>query len=157
MEWSTEMTTTIFTETIRQSADKGSLVGPIIIDLAKVFDTIRHSLVLIKLQSYGILGTELAWFTDYLFNRHCIVNYPSSAQCFDLNRLFRWNRSRDMTTTIFTETVRRSVLLKKNQHCKRISNSYQLVSGVPEGSILGLLLFIIFFNDIAKISNIVNF
>ena len=108
------MTTTIFTETIRQSADKGSLVGPIFIDLAKVFDTIRHSLVLIKLQLYGILGTELAWFTDYLFNRHCIVNYPSSAQCFDLNRLFRWNRSREMTTTIFTETVRRSVLLKKN-------------------------------------------
>ena len=57
---STEMATTIFTDDIRQYVDKGNLVGAVFIDLRKAFDTISHSLLLHKLQSYGIYESEFS-------------------------------------------------------------------------------------------------
>ena len=49
--------------------DKGKIVGTVMIDLSKVFDSIDHSLLLAKLSAYGVCGTELTWFTNYLNNR----------------------------------------------------------------------------------------
>ena len=49
--------------------DLGQLVGTVMIDLSKAFDSINHDLLLKKLNAYDIHGTELLWFTDYLAGR----------------------------------------------------------------------------------------
>ena len=38
------------------------------LDLRKAFDSLDHVLLLQCLNSMGIHGTEIAWFTDYLTN-----------------------------------------------------------------------------------------
>ena len=89
--------------------DKKGTNFSVFLDIKKVFDTIDHSILLQKLEYYGIREEELKLFSSYLHNRRqcCIVNSHQSS----------------------FQTVR---------------------CGVPQGSILGPLLFIILMKDLPK-------
>ena len=49
--------------------DTGNLAGMVFVDLKKAFDTVDHQILCGKLESYGVLHRELAWFGSYLSNR----------------------------------------------------------------------------------------
>jgi endonuclease V-like protein UPF0215 family len=84
----------------------------LLIDFSKAFDTIDHSILLHKLNTYGIRGVAYKWMQSYLSNR--------------------------------TQSVR---ILEENSNSYILSNKHKITHGVPQGSILGPLLFIIYIND----------
>lgn len=104
---STKLASILFCDTVRKEMDNGNLTGCVYLDLSKAFDTIGHNILLDKLSMYGVLGSELAWFTDYLFNRNQLIEIQNIC-----------------------------------------SSPNTITSGVPQGSILGPLMFIVFFNDL---------
>ena len=118
-ERSTELASTLLLNNIRKEVDSGKLVGAVFIDLSKAFDTLGHAVLLSKLESYGVLHTELEWFTSYLFNRKQVCLYDGE-----------------------------------------VSDVQPVTCGVPQGSILGPLMFLIHFNDfpdVVKHSKVVQF
>ena len=113
---STYMALLDFYDKITESIEANEYTVGVFIDLQKAFDTIDHSILLTKLEFYGIRGTSLEWIKNYLQNRKQYVKFNG------------------------------------------ISSSYKnILCGVPQGSILGPLLFIIYINDIQNCSNILHF
>ena len=53
------------------AVDNGKTVHSCFLDVAKAFDRVDHSLLLMKLRSIGVVGAPLSWMTSYLGNR-CI-------------------------------------------------------------------------------------
>ena len=94
-------------DNIYEQRDKHKISMGIYLDLKKAFDTVNHSILLKKLDIYGVRGPILNWFKSYLSNRQqytVLNNYES--------------------------------------------NKDTICYGVPQGSVLGPLLFLIYVNDI---------
>ena len=64
------------TESIRNSIDNNEFGCSIFIDLKKAFYTVNYSILLSKLNHYGVRGKAYDWFQSYPSNREqfvCIV------------------------------------------------------------------------------------
>ena len=88
--------------------DKNKFTAGIFLDLSKALETVNHSIIITKLQHYGIRGVALEWFNNYLTNRNQVVKF-------------------------------------------------NITCGVPQGPVLGPLLFLFYMKDIHKCSEILSF
>ena len=92
--------------TFCHALDEGKEVGA---DISKAFERVWHRGLLFKLESVGIVGNLLEWFTDYLDGRKQLVTLSGVK-----------------------------------------SDLLNITAGVPQGSILGPLLFLVYINDIVN-------
>ena len=66
---STTSTIAKFTDTILRDIDKDKTTIATFVDLTKAFDTVNHTILLLKLKNMGINADVIFWLTSYLENR----------------------------------------------------------------------------------------
>ena len=63
----------ILTNKIMKSLDNNEIVVGLFLDFTKAFDTLNHTVLILKLHKYGIRGNALNWIKSYLSDRNQVV------------------------------------------------------------------------------------
>jgi hypothetical protein len=71
-----------FTEELTSNLEGGKQTDVLIMDLAKAFDRVNHSLLTHKLRNYGVQGATLAWIDNFLKDRRQAVVVNGSRSSF---------------------------------------------------------------------------
>ena len=58
-----------FISEVVKNSQAGKTTAGLFLDLSKAFDPLEHSVIIKKLERYGIRGNALDWFKSYLSNR----------------------------------------------------------------------------------------
>ena len=82
---STNQATTLLISNIVDAFEKKQSVLGIFLDISKAFDTLDHTILLHKLNNYGVRGASLNWFESYLSNRSQIVQYAGVTSSNEAN------------------------------------------------------------------------
>ena len=112
---STYMALMVLLDKIVKALENGEFVVGTYLDFSKAFDMVDHSILLVKLEYYGIRGIALDWFKSYLAGRKQYVTYNGTS-----------------------------------------SSTKVIKCGVPQGSILGPLLFLLYINDLPNVCKSTN-
>ena len=59
-----------FIDDIKISVDQGDIVGTVFMDLSKAFDCLQHSLLIAKLNAYGVSMSACELLSSYLSDRY---------------------------------------------------------------------------------------
>ena len=70
---------------IQHALEDGNFSCGIFLDLSKAFDTVSHSILLRKLEYYGIRGVANEWFVSYLTERKQFVSIGQSCSSHLIN------------------------------------------------------------------------
>ena len=62
------------TEHVKSSVESGKFGCGIFIDFKKAFNTVNHTILLKKLEHYGISDIPYKWFESYLFSGRQFVS-----------------------------------------------------------------------------------
>ena len=65
-------------ESLSHSIDNNEYTIGILVELSKTFDTVETKIVISKLNHYGIRGTPLMWYNDYLSDRKQTVRFSET-------------------------------------------------------------------------------
>jgi hypothetical protein len=77
---------------ISKNLQEGQQTDILILDFAKAFDKINHSLLIHKLQHYGIIGKSVRWIQNWLANRkQSVVIDGSTIHEKNTKHLRLWN------------------------------------------------------------------
>ena len=75
--YNTQYCFTYMLEKWKNTLNKGKHVGPVFMDLSKVFDTTNHDLLISKLKAYGFSNNALLFMLSYIKNRSQRVSINS--------------------------------------------------------------------------------
>ena len=67
--YSTDTCLIHLTDFLKFQMDKGNLIGMVLLDLQKAFDTVDHSILLMKLEALGLSQDIIRWFHSYLSDK----------------------------------------------------------------------------------------
>lgn len=109
-QYSCETTINYLLRDWKDAIDKGNVVVVVFLDLKRAFETVDRERMLMKLKKYGITGTELELFKNYMSDRKQKVKFKEA-----------------------------------------ISGETEVSIGLPQGTALSVILFILYINDIVNV------